>query len=196
MALDQGTTSSRAIIFDKEGRICSVKQKEFTQHFPNNGWVEHDPMEIWATQMSVMMEARETMGIRTEDIAAIGITNQRETTIVWQCRRTADRIEQLKAEGYDKVIREKTGLIVDPYFSATKIEWILDNVPGARERAEAGELMFGTVDTWLIYKLTGGRVHERIAYYAIQHSYTGVGQGIACKVQHPGEHASGSEKFQ
>ena len=173
MALDQGTTSSRAIIFDKEGRICSVKQKEFTQHFPNNGWVEHDPMEIWATQMSVMMEARETIGIRTEDIAAIGITNQRETTIVWdrktgnpvyhaivwQCRRTADRIEQLKAEGYDKVIREKTGLIVDPYFSATKIEWILDNVPGARERAEAGELMFGTVDTWLIYKLTGGRVH-------------------------------------
>ena len=173
MALDQGTTSSRAIIFDKEGRICSVKQKEFTQHFPNNGWVEHDPMEIWATQMSVMMEARETMGIRTEDLAAIGITNQRETTIVWdrktgnpvyhaivwQCRRTADRIEQLKAEGYDKVIREKTGLIVDPYFSATKIEWILDNVPGARERAEAGELMFGTVDTWLIYKLTGGRVH-------------------------------------
>ena len=173
MALDQGTTSSRAIIFDKEGRICSVKQKEFTQHFPNNGWVEHDPMEIWATQMSVMMEARETMGIRTEDIAAIGITNQRETTIVWdrktgnpvyhaivwQCRRTADRIEQLKAEEYDKVIREKTGLIVDPYFSATKIEWILDNVPGARERAEAGELMFGTVDTWLIYKLTGGRVH-------------------------------------
>mgnify|MGYP002316208449 CR=1 FL=1 len=173
MALDQGTTSSRAIIFDKEGRICSVKQKEFTQHFPNNGWGEHDPMEIWATQMSVMMEARETMGIRTEDIAAIGITNQRETTIVWdrktgnpvyhaivwQCRRTADRIEQLKAEGYDKVIREKTGLIVDPYFSATKIEWILDNVPGARERAEAGELMFGTVDTWLIYKLTGGRVH-------------------------------------
>ena len=155
MALDQGTTSSRAIIFDKEGRICSVKQKEFTQHFPNNGWVEHDPMEIWATQMSVMMEARETMGIRTEDIAAIGITNQRETTIVWdrktgnpvyhaivwQCRRTADRIEQLKAEGYDKVIREKTGLIVDPYFSATKIEWILDNVPGARERAEAGELL-------------------------------------------------------
>lgn len=173
MALDQGTTSSRAIIFDKEGRICSVKQKEFTQHFLNNGWVEHDPMEIWATQMSVMMEARETMGIRTEDIAAIGITNQRETTIVWdrktgnpvyhaivwQCRRTADRIEQLKAEEYDKVIREKTGLIVDPYFSATKIEWILDNVPGARERAEAGELMFGTVDTWLIYKLTGGRVH-------------------------------------
>ena len=175
MALDQGTTSSRAIIFDKEGRICSVKQKEFTQHFPNNGWVEHDPMEIWATQMSVMMEARETMGIRTEDIAAIGITNQRETTIVWdrktgnpvyhaivwQCRRTADRIEQLKAEEYDKVIREKTGLIVDPYFSATKIEWILDNVPGARERAEAGELMFGTVDTWLIYKLRAEESMQR-----------------------------------
>ena len=172
MALDQGTTSSRAIIFDKEGRICSVKQKEFTQHFPNNGWVEHDPMEIWATQMSVMMEARETMGIRTEDIAAIGITNQRETTIVWdrktgnpvyhaivwQCRRTADRIEQLKAEGYDKVIREKTGLIVDPYFSATKIEWILDNVEGARKKAENGELLFGTVDTWLIWKLSKGKI--------------------------------------
>lgn len=172
MALDQGTTSSRAIIFDKEGRIRAMKQKEFTQHFPKSGWVEQDPMEIWATQMSVMMEARETMGIRTEDIAAIGITNQRETTIiwdrttgnpiypaiVWQCRRTADRIEELKASGYDSVIREKTGLIVDPYFSATKIEWILDNVEGARERAEAGELMFGTVDTWLIYKLTGGRV--------------------------------------
>ena len=212
MALDQGTTSSRAIIFDKEGRICSVKQKEFTQHFPNNGWVEHDPMEIWATQMSVMMEARETMGIRTEDIAAIGITNQRETTIVWdrktgnpvyhaivwQCRRTADRIEQLKAEGYDKVIREKTGLIVDPYFSATKIEWILDNVPGARERAEAGELMFGTVAYIQAHRRKSpcNGLHERIAYYAIQHSYTGVGQGIACKVQHPGEHASGSEKFQ
>lgn len=173
MALDQGTTSSRAIIFDKEGRICSIKQKEFTQLFPQNGWVEHDPKEIWASQMSVMMEARETMGIRPDEIAAIGITNQRETTIVWerstgkpvypaivwQCRRTADRIKELKAEGYDKVIREKTGLIVDPYFSATKIEWILDNVPGARQRALDGELMFGTVDTWLIYKLTGGKVH-------------------------------------
>lgn len=173
MALDQGTTSSRAIIFDKEGRICSIKQKEFTQLFPQNGWVEHDPKEIWASQMSVMMEARETMGIRPDEIAAIGITNQRETTIVWerstgkpiypaivwQCRRTADRIKELKAEGYDKVIREKTGLIVDPYFSATKIEWILDNVPGARQRALDGELMFGTVDSWLIYKLTGGKVH-------------------------------------
>lgn len=171
MALDQGTTSSRAIIFDKAGRIRAMKQKEFTQHFPKSGWVEQDPMEIWATQMSVMMEARETMGIRTEDIAAIGITNQRETTIiwdratgnpiypaiVWQCRRTAGQIEELKASGYDSVVREKTGLIVDPYFSATKIEWILDNVEGARKRAEAGELMFGTVDTWLIYKLTGGR---------------------------------------
>ena len=173
MALDQGTTSSRAIIFDNAGRICSIKQKEFTQLFPQNGWVEHDPKEIWASQMSVMMEARETMGIRPDEIAAIGITNQRETTIVWerstgkpvypaivwQCRRTADRIKELKAEGYDKVIREKTGLIVDPYFSATKIEWILDNVPGARQRALDGELMFGTVDTWLIYKLTGGKVH-------------------------------------
>ena len=172
MALDQGTTSSRAIIFDKEGRICSVKQKEFTQHFPNNGWVEHDPMEIWATQMSVMMEARETMGIRTEDIAAIGITNQRETTIcwdkqtgepvynaiVWQCRRTADMVEQLKKDGFGQLVKEKTGLLMDAYFSATKIKWILDNVKGAREKAKAGELMFGTVDTWLMYKLSKGKI--------------------------------------
>lgn len=173
MALDQGTTSSRAIIFDKSGSMKVVAQKEFTQYFPNNGWVEQDPMEIWASQISVMMEARETLGITAGDIAAIGITNQRETTIVWdkitgepvypaivwQCRRTADRIEELKTEGYDEVIREKTGLIADPYFSATKIEWILDHVEGARRRAENGELLFGTVDTWLIYKLTGGKVH-------------------------------------
>jgi glycerol kinase len=173
MALDQGTTSSRAILFDKKGGMAAVAQKEFTQYFPENGWVEQDPKEIWASQMSVMTEARETLGIPAENIAAIGITNQRETTIVWnrktgepvypaivwQCRRTADRIEELKAEGYDTVIREKTGLIADPYFSATKIEWILNNVKGAREQAEAGELLFGTVDTWLIYKLTAGRVH-------------------------------------
>ena len=173
MALDQGTTSSRAILFGKNGEMAAVSQKEFTQYFPENGWVEQDPKEIWASQMSVMMEARETLGIPVEEIAAIGITNQRETTIVWnketgepiypaivwQCRRTADRIDALKAEGYDTVIREKTGLIADPYFSATKIEWILDHVDGAREMAEQGKLYFGTVDTWLIYKLTGGRVH-------------------------------------
>ena len=173
MALDQGTTSSRAILFGKNGEMEAVSQKEFTQYFPENGWVEQDPKEIWASQMSVMMEARETLGIPVEEIAAIGITNQRETTIVWnketgepiypaivwQCRRTADRIEALKAEGYDTVIREKTGLIADPYFSATKIEWILDHVEGARKLAEDGKLYFGTVDTWLIYKLTGGKVH-------------------------------------
>lgn len=173
MALDQGTTSSRSILFNQDGRMEAIAQKEFTQYFPQNGWVEQDPKEIWASQVGVMMEARETLGISVQDIAAIGITNQRETTIVWnrqtgepvypaivwQCRRTADRIEALKAEGYDAVIREKTGLIADPYFSATKLEWILDHVPDARERAERGELLFGTVDTWLIYKMTGGRVH-------------------------------------
>ena len=173
MALDQGTTSSRAIIFDKSGNIMASAQKEFTQYFPNNGWVEQDPKEIWASQISVMMEAREKLGTNAGDIAAIGITNQRETTviwdkntgepiypaIVWQCRRTADRIDELKKEGYDEVIRAKTGLVADPYFSATKIEWILNHVEGARARAKKGELLFGTVDTWLIYKLTGGRVH-------------------------------------
>ncbi len=173
MALDQGTTSSRAILFGRNGEMVAVSQKEFTQYFPENGWVEQDPREIWASQMSVMMEARETLGIPVEEIAAIGITNQRETTIVWeketgepvypaivwQCRRTADRVEALKEEGYDAVIREKTGLIADPYFSATKIEWILEHVEGAREKAEKGNLYFGTVDSWLIYKLTGGKVH-------------------------------------
>ena len=173
MALDQGTTSSRAIIFDRKGDIVSVAQKEFTQYFPANGMVEQDPLEIWASEVAVMSEVKAMSQISGENIAAIGITNQRETTIVWdkntgepvyraivwQCRRTADRIEELKAEGYGDMILEKTGLIADPYFSATKIEWILNNVPGAREKAEAGELLFGTVDTWLIYKLTGGRVH-------------------------------------
>ena len=173
MALDQGTTSSRAIIFDRKGDIVSVAQKEFTQYFPANGMVEQDPLEIWASEVAVMSEVKAMSQISGDNIAAIGITNQRETTIVWdkntgepvyraivwQCRRTADRIEELKAEGYGDMILEKTGLIADPYFSATKIEWILNNVPGAREKAEAGELLFGTVDTWLIYKLTGGRVH-------------------------------------
>ena len=173
MALDQGTTSSRAIIFDRKGDIVSVAQKEFTQYFPANGMVEQDPLEIWASEVAVMSEVKAMSQISGDNIAAIGITNQRETTIVWdkntgepvyraivwQCRRTADRIEELKAEGYGDMILEKTGLIADPYFSATKIEWILNNVPGARKRAESGELLFGTVDTWLIYKLTGGRVH-------------------------------------
>lgn len=172
MALDQGTTSSRCIIFDKSGNIISMAQKEFTQYFPQSGWVEHDANEIWASQVSVMTEAMAQNSIEAGEISAIGITNQRETTIVWdketgepvyhaivwQCRRTADYVESLKAEGYDKIIKEKTGLIVDPYFSATKIKWILDNVEGAREKAETGKLLFGTVDTWLIYKLTKGAV--------------------------------------
>ena len=172
MALDQGTTSSRCIIFNKKGEIVSLAQKEFTQYFPQSGWVEHDANEIWASQAGVMTEAMAKCSIEAEEIAAIGITNQRETTIVWdketgepvyhaivwQCRRTADYVDQLKKEGYDKVIKEKTGLIVDPYFSATKIKWILDHVEGAREKADQGKLLFGTVDTWLIYKMTKGRV--------------------------------------
>ncbi|MDD5999300.1 MAG: glycerol kinase GlpK [Lachnospiraceae bacterium] len=172
MALDQGTTSSRCIIFNKKGEIVSLAQKEFTQYFPQSGWVEHDANEIWASQAGVMTEAMAKCSIEAEEVAAIGITNQRETTIVWdketgepiyhaivwQCRRTADYVEQLKEEGFDKTIKEKTGLIVDPYFSATKIKWILDHVEGAREKAEAGQLLFGTVDTWLIYKMTKGHV--------------------------------------
>jgi len=173
MALDQGTTSSRCILFDKTGKICSMAQKEFTQIYPQPGWVEHNPMEIWSSQLAVAMEAMAVSGAKPEDIAAIGITNQRETTIVWdkktgepvynaivwQCRRTADYIERLKEDGFDEIIREKTGLVPDAYFSGSKIAWILDNVQGARERAERGELYFGTVDTWLIWKLTGGDVH-------------------------------------
>ncbi len=173
MALDQGTTSSRCIIFDRGGRIASVAQKEFRQIYPAPGWVEHDPEEIRAAQMGVAMEAMQKLGLQPEQIAAIGITNQRETTIVWdaatgkpvynaivwQCRRTADRIEKLKADGWEEKIRMRTGLVPDAYFSASKIAWILDNVPGVRARAEAGELRFGTVDSWLIWNLTGGRLH-------------------------------------
>ena len=173
MSLDQGTTSSRCILFDKGGRICASVQKEFTQIFPHPGWVEHDAVEIWNTTLEVSRAAMEKLGVTAADIAAIGITNQRETTviwdkatgtpianaIVWQCRRTADIIDGLVAQGYADTIREKTGLVPDAYFSGSKIKWLLDNVPGARERAEAGELLFGTIDTWLIWKLTGGRVH-------------------------------------
>lgn len=173
MALDRGTTSSRCIIFDKDGNIIKVAQKEFKQIYPNPGWVEHDAMEIWGSQSGVMREAVDTAGINPEEIAAIGITNQRETTvvwdkntgkpiynaIVWQCRRTSEICDNLKEKGLTECIREKTGLIIDAYFSATKVKWILDNVEGARERAEKGELLFGTIDTWLIWKLTGGKVH-------------------------------------
>jgi glycerol kinase len=171
MALDQGTTSSRCIIFDKQGKMKSVAQKEFTQIYPKPGWVEHDPMEIWSTQVSVATEAMAKLGINAKEIASIGITNQRETTIVWnkstgqpvynaivwQCRRTSDMIEELKSKGYETYIKEHTGLIPDAYFSGTKIKWILDNVPGAREAAVAGELLFGTVDSWLIWNLTKGK---------------------------------------
>lgn len=173
MAMDQGTTSSRCILFDKAGNICSSAQKEFAQYYPKPGWVEHDPHEIWSSQMAVAIEAMGKIGADAGDIAAIGITNQRETTIVWdkktgnpvypaivwQCRRTSDMIEELKQDGFADKIREKTGLIPDAYFSATKIKWILDYVDGAREAAERGELLFGTVDTWLIWKLTKGQVH-------------------------------------
>lgn len=173
MALDQGTTSSRCILFDKKGNICSVAQKEFTQYFPKASWVEHDAMEIWASQMGVAQEAMLKIGASAEDIAAIGITNQRETTvvwdkttgqpvynaIVWQCRRTADYCDQLVADGWTEKIRNKCGVVIDPYFSGTKIRWILENVPGAREKAEAGDLLFGNIDTWLIWNLTKGKVH-------------------------------------
>lgn len=172
MALDQGTTSSRCILFDKAGKICSSAQKEFTQIYPKPGWVEHNPLEIWSSQLSVAVEAMGKIGVDASQIAAIGITNQRETTIcwdkntgkpiynaiVWQCRRTAEMIDELTAKGFDKTIKEKTGLIPDAYFSGTKIKWILDNVEGARKRAEDGELLFGTVDTWLIWNLTKGKV--------------------------------------
>ena len=173
MALDQGTTSSRCILFDKAGNICSMAQREFEQIYPKPGWVEHNPMEIWSTQYAVMSEAMALVGAKPKDIAGIGITNQRETTIVWdketgepvynaivwQCRRTAKDINLLVKDGYADVIKAKTGLVPDAYFSATKIAWILSNVAGARKKAEEGRLLFGTVDTWLIWKLTGSAVH-------------------------------------
>lgn len=173
IALDQGTTSSRAVLLDKNANIVEVAQREFTQIYPQAGWVEHNPMEIWASQSSTLNEVVAKAGIRSDQIAAIGITNQRETTIVWekesgkpiynaivwQCRRTSATCDQLKAEGFEEYIRNATGLVVDPYFSGTKVKWILDHVEGAREKAEKGELLFGTVDTWLVWKLTQGRVH-------------------------------------
>ncbi len=173
LALDQGTTSSRAALVDERENILSILSREFTQIYPQEGWVEHDGMEIWSSQYGVMMETLAKSGVAPQDIAAIGITNQRETTlvwdkqtgkpiynaIVWQCRRTAGEIERLKEAGYGELLRQKTGLIPDAYFSASKLKWILDNVEGARSRAEAGELLFGTVDSWLVWKLTKGRVH-------------------------------------
>lgn len=173
MALDAGTTSNRCILFNEKGEICSVAQKEFTQHFPKPGWVEHDADEIWSTQLEVAVKAMGMIGAEAKDIAAIGITNQRETVIVWdkntgepvyhaivwQCRRTAEYCDSLKEKGFEELFRKKTGLKIDAYFSGTKIKWMLDHVEGARERAEKGELLFGTVETWLIWKLTKGKVH-------------------------------------
>ena len=173
LALDQGTTSSRALLFDRSGNIAGIAQKEFTQIYPQPGWVEHDAMEIWGTQSGVAREVLETSGVRPEEIVAIGITNQRETTIiwdkntgkpihnaiVWQDRRTADICDDLKEKGFAPYIRQSTGLVIDAYFSGTKIKWLLDHVDGAREKAERGELLFGTVDTWLIWNLTRGKVH-------------------------------------
>jgi glycerol kinase len=173
MALDAGTTSNRCILFNEQGTICSVAQKEFTQYFPHPGWVEHDADEIWSAQLGVAVEAMNKLNITADQIAAIGITNQRETTIVWdkntgepvyhaivwQCRRTSEYCDTLKEKGLVEKFREKTGLMIDAYFSGTKVKWILDNIPGAREKAEAGELLFGTVETWLIWKLTKGKVH-------------------------------------
>ncbi|PML80457.1 glycerol kinase GlpK [Enterovibrio norvegicus] len=173
VALDQGTTSSRAVVLDHNANMVSSSQREFTQIYPEAGWVEHDPMEIYATQSSTLVEALTKAGIRSDEVAAIGITNQRETTIVWnketgkpvynaivwQCRRTAQICEELKARGLEEYVRENTGLLLDPYFSGTKVKWILDNVEGAREDAQAGKLLFGTVDTWLVWKMTQGRVH-------------------------------------
>lgn len=173
MALDAGTTSNRCILFNKKGEICSMAQREFTQYFPKPGWVEHDADEIWASQLGVAVEAMNKIGASAVDIAGIGITNQRETVvvwdritgepicraIVWQCRRTSDYCDSLKEKGLTEKFRKKTGLVIDAYFSGTKVKWILDNVPGARERARRGELLFGTVETWLIWKMTKGRIH-------------------------------------
>src|SRR6185295_19086609 len=173
LALDQGTTSSRAIVFDHDGAVRGVAQKEFAQIFPQAGWVEHDPGEIWASQIGVAVEALGRAQVSAKDVAAIGITNQRETTIVWdretgepvqnaivwQDRRTASMCDKLRADGHESMIQQRTGLMIDAYFSGSKISWILDNVAGARARAEAGKLAFGTVDSWLIWKLTNGKLH-------------------------------------
>ena len=173
MAFDAGTTSNRCILFNHSGQIMSVAQKEFRQYYPKAGWVEHDADEIWATQLEVARQCMANIGATAAEIAAIGITNQRETTIVWdretgrpvtnaivwQCRRTAEYADMLRDDGYVDLIRDKTGLVIDAYFSATKLRWILEEIPGAREKAERGELLFGTVDTWLMWKLSGGKIH-------------------------------------
>lgn len=193
VALDRGTTSSRAVVMDHDANIVSVSQREFEQIYPKAGWVEHDPMEIWATQSSTLVEVLAKADISSDEIAAIGITNQRETTIVWeretgkpiynaivwQCRRTADICEKLKRDGMEEYIRNNTGLVIDPYFSGTKVKWILDHVEGSRERARRGELLFGTVDTAYLENDAGTRtrngLHQRLSYHAVQHPLPGLG---------------------
>ncbi len=195
LALDQGTTSSRAIVFDHAGAIVALAQKEFQQIYPQAGWVEHDPREIWTSQLDVARDALAQAALRASDIAAIGITNQRETTlvwdrktgepihnaIVWQDRRTADFCDELKRAGHADLIQRKNGLVIDAYFSASKIRWLLDHVPGARERARGGELAFGTVDSWLIWKLTGGATHitdvdECVPHHVVQPPHRHLGR--------------------
>ena len=215
MALDAGTTSNRCILFRHDGSVASIAQKEFTQIFPKPGWVEHDANEIWSTMYGVAVEALAQVGATAKDIAGIGITNQRETTIVWdketgepvynaivwQCRRTSEYCDELKEKGYTDMIRQKTGLVIDAYFSATKVRWILENVPGAREKAEQGQLLFGTVDTWLIWKLTRGRMHitdysnaSRTMMYNICRFE--VGSGNSGSSWDSCQHASGSSQLQ
>src|SRR5262245_48088060 len=209
LSLDQGTTSSRAIIFDHNASIVAVAQREFRQIFPRPGWVEHDPSEIWATQIAVATEALGRAHLQPRDIAAIGITNQRETTvvwdretgvpvynaIVWQDRRTADFCDRLKREGQEDFIRERTGLVVDAYFSASKVAWILDNVPGARARAELGKLAFGTIDSWLVWQLTSDSTHitdvtNASRTIAVQHQHAGMGRGLAETPGRTGQHVA------
>ena len=207
LSLDQGTTSSRAILFDQDGNIVAHGQHEFEQIYPQGGWVEHDPYDILTSQLSSVVEVLGKAGVRARDLAAIGITNQRETTIVWdretgkpvynaivwQDRRTAERCHQLKSDGTEETVRQKTGLLIDPYFSGTKIAWILDNVDGARQKAEAGKLAFGTVDSWLIWNLTSGKRHitdrtNASRTHALQHRRRQMGRGSAEAIPHSRKH--------
>ena len=215
IALDQGTTSSRAMVFDHEGTIVASAQKELTQFYPRPGYVEQDPLEIYASQSGVLAEVMAKGDLSPEEIAGIGISNQRETTIlwekdtgrpvynaiVWQCRRTAEICEELKAAGHEDYIRENTGLLIDAYFSGTKIKWILDHVPGLQERAEKGEILFGTVDSWLIWKMTGGagpchRLHQCLPHDALQHPHPLLGSAYPGHSGDPGLHASGGPQLQ
>lgn len=211
-ALDQGTTTSRAILFNSRGEIVSKAQYPFRQIFPQPGWVEHDPMEIWATTVRALSEAVDAAHIDPKAIAGIGITNQRETAIlwdrrtgqpvynaiVWQCRRTAEICDRLKADGLGETVTEKTGLLIDAYFSGTKLKWIMDNIPGVRQRAERGELCAGTVDSWLIWNLTGGKapcdgLFQRQPHHAVQYPYPAMGPGALCRAGHPHGPAAGAE---